>query len=730
MPAMNRREMMKLTALALNASGLSSLAASTPAVSAVPASAAGKAEDVWAWIRSNRTLIAEAYNPPFYPSLDYVPAKAVEIAKALNCDSMRYPAASYYAYFPTKSGYPVHPELKGDPMKESLELLRKAGLRTVAYVPLNHPFMATDAKDPRYLEWCRRDADGNPLITKHYGFNKYYEGCLNGPVREVARTLTTEVLGYDFDVMYFDGPYEGMNNAHVFCHCKWCQAAYQKRFGRAVPDEDKCTLEERVQYIQWMRDEVVMGFFQEIHDLIQRTRKVPMLFNDTGLLTKMEWRGHCIPVADGFMYEAAETPEDKLFNLQLGRGTDKVTWTYVGHHTIYNREHIKNTDGRGWFTYPVEEQELLLDGATATAAGVGIVYWGLSRFFYQDKAPLEYTSGKEVKQIFDFSEKHHSLLKRLKPRPQVGVMVSDQTINWYGSNKFVHAGYANYYHGAFNLLKSLSIDSEPFLDWLMTPEVLARYEMVYLPSAACLSDAQCEMLRKYVQGGGVLVATHLTSVADEHGRARKDFGLADVFGASFTEAEPYEYPDLYLKPVGGGELQPQDMQIMRFKATTGKVLAATWDRGNRRDLGTAIVSNTAGKGKCIYIGSGLEAVYEESRIGAVRDTLAKLLLPHLEAGRRYSVEFVQGITPHLMAAEKDAVLHLLSDIGDRNLHTKTRARFAAVENVKAKVRVKGTAKSARLLVAGTSLPFQQVGEWVTVTVPRVDIYEAIHVETA
>ncbi len=39
----------------------------------------------------------------------------MDIARQLNADSLRYPAASYFAYFPTKSGYPVHPELKGDP---------------------------------------------------------------------------------------------------------------------------------------------------------------------------------------------------------------------------------------------------------------------------------------------------------------------------------------------------------------------------------------------------------------------------------------------------------------------------------------------------------------------------------------------------------------------------------------------------------------------------------------
>lgn len=48
-----------------------------------------------------------------------------------------------------KSGYPVHPEMQGDPMRETVDLCRKAGLKTTAYVPLNHPFMDATSKDPR-----------------------------------------------------------------------------------------------------------------------------------------------------------------------------------------------------------------------------------------------------------------------------------------------------------------------------------------------------------------------------------------------------------------------------------------------------------------------------------------------------------------------------------------------------------------------------------------------------
>src|SRR6185369_2970736 len=409
-----------------------------------------------------------------------------------------------FAYFPTKSGYPVHPELKGDPMRETADLCRRDNLKLIAYVPLNHPFMDTSSKDPRYQEWCKRSADGTPMITEHYGFAKYFEGCLNSPVRDVIRTLVREVLTqYPVDVMYFDGPYQGMQMAKERRRCKHCEAAHQQRFNKPVAASDD------VEYQNWMADKFVIAFLREIREMIRATRDVPTLYSDTSLLSRREWRNRGIPVVDGFMFESAETPEDKLFNLQLGHSTGKKIWTYVGTHTQYNREHMASDRTRGWFSYPVESQELLLDGATAIAGGAGIVYWGLSRFFYMPQSPPSYDSGKYVKEIFDFSAKHRDLLAAATARPIAGVMVGDQTIDWFAGKHFVAKGYENYYHGAWQVMKDLGYDAEPFLDWPVTPLQLAKYKMVWLANCACLSDAQCAMLRDYVSGGGTLIATHL-----------------------------------------------------------------------------------------------------------------------------------------------------------------------------------------------------------------------------
>jgi hypothetical protein len=698
------------------------LGAGALAAAPQPSRAAAANAPAEVWLKTCRGLICEAYNPPFYPSFDYKADRAVTIATELNADSLRYPAASYYAYIPTKSGYPVHSELKGDPFRETADLCKQAGLRLIAYVPLNHPFMDAASKDPRYQEWSKKFADGSPMTTEHYGFARYLEGCLNSPVRDVIRTLVREVLTqYPVDVMYFDGPYQGLMNAKEPCQCKHCQAAYEKRFGKPVPAK-----QDDVAYVEWMANDVVSAFLREIREMIRTTRDVPVLFNDTSLLSKREWRNRAIPVVDGFMYEAAETPEDKLFNLQRGHSTGKTIWTYVSTHTQYNREHMKSDRTRGWFSYPVASQGLLLDGATAIAGSAGIVYWGLSRFFYMPQTPLCYESGRYVKEIFDFSATHRDLLAEATARPIAGIMVGDQTIDWFAGKHFVGKGYENCYRGSWQVMKDLGYDAEPFLDYLAKPEQLARYKMVWLANTACLSDRQCAMLRDYVNAGGTLVAPHLTSIADEHGKMRANYGLADLFGAQFANVEPVEIPDLYLKRPSG-ELIPQDPQTMRFTNTDGgKVLAETVDLGHRGNLGPAIVQ----RGRVIYIGSGLEAVYAETRMKRLREFLATLIDPVLSPHRTYEVEYRGGVLPHLTATKDTILLHLLADTGNKTKKLRIREEFLPVENIKARIRVPEgrTVESVSLLRGGELSTRARTPGWIEVTVPRVLIHNAVRMD--
>jgi hypothetical protein len=292
--------------------------------------------------------------------------------------------------------------------------------------------------------------------------------------------------------------------------------------------------------------------------------------------------------------------------------------------------------------------------------------------------------------------------------------------------------YENYYRGAWQVLKDIGYDAEPFLDYLATPEQLARYRLVYVPNAACMSEAMGAMLRAYVAAGGSLIATHLTSIADERGRMRRDFGLADLFGASAAGPEPVEIPDLYLK-LPGNEFIPQDPQVFRWrKIAGGEVLAETIDRGHRANLGPAILRRTVGKGKVIYIGSGLEAVYAETRMKRLREYFAALIDPVLAAHRPYALDFRSGVMAHFTSSRDTLLLHLLADTGNKFKKLRAREEFIAVENVRASIRVPEgrSVRAVSLLRSGQALPAAPRAGWLEVTVPRLRIHEAVRVDLA
>jgi hypothetical protein len=70
-------------------------------------------------------------------------------------------------------------------------------------------------------------------------------------------------------------------------------------------------------------------------------------------------------------------------------------------------------------------------------------------------------------------------------------------------------------------------------DRLLNPAHIDRFKVLILPNIAALSDEQCNQLRQYLHRGGSIVATLETSLYDEWGGPRQDFGLADVFGARY-----------------------------------------------------------------------------------------------------------------------------------------------------------------------------------------------------
>jgi hypothetical protein len=135
---------------------------------------------------------------------------------------------------------------------------------------------------------------------------------------------------------------------------------------------------------------------------------------------------------------------------------------------------------------------------------------------------------KPVERIYQRLARWERYLRNEASLARVGLVYSQQT-GW-----FRPGAVEDHILGWYQALVESRIPFEMVHDRLLDTVHLRSLKTLILPSIAALSDGQCSQLRSFVENGGGLVATHETSLYDEWGVPRRDLGLADLFGVTFT----------------------------------------------------------------------------------------------------------------------------------------------------------------------------------------------------
>ena len=154
-----------------------------------------------------------------------------------------------------------------------------------------------------------------------------------------------------------------------------------------------------------------------------------------------------------------------------------------------------------------------------------------------------------LKVVEDLYRWHHGAeryLRNEEPLARVGLVYSQQTAWFYGGPR-AREKVEDHALGWYQALIEARIPFEMVHDRLLDADHLARFKTLILPNIAALSDEQCRQLRAFVERGGGLVATYETSLYDEWGVRRADFGLADLFGVSFRGRADGPMRNAYLR---------------------------------------------------------------------------------------------------------------------------------------------------------------------------------------
>ena len=68
----------------------------------------------------------------------------------------------------------------------------------------------------------------------------------------------------------------------------------------------------------------------------------------------------------------------------------------------------------------------------------------------------------------------------------------------------------------------------------LTTARIGKYKTLILPNIALLSDAECAALKRFVTGGGSVMASFETGLYNERNEKRSELGVADIFGIRTT----------------------------------------------------------------------------------------------------------------------------------------------------------------------------------------------------
>ena len=290
-----------------------------------------------------------------------------------------------------------------------------------------------------------------------------------------------------------------------------------------------------------------------------------------------EWRGHSFGVqgaADHFKAADAVTlagvdiyhpGEDRLTGHEIGFGGDISRSLKGGEPYLVVETQAQGQ--MGWLPYP---GQLRLQAYSHLASGaMGVMYWHWGSLhnsfetYWKGLLSQDYSPNPTYREAADFGREiaeHADALTGLTKRNRIAVMISNEALTaleWFGLEsgfpRRYSGGGANYndvFRWVYDALFDLNLEAD-VVPADADAERLARYDVLIAPALYVTPESTTAALRDYVRGGGHLVTTFRTGVADENVQVftdRQPHGLSALLGLGtdqFTRPE-----GVRLAPVG------------------------------------------------------------------------------------------------------------------------------------------------------------------------------------
>jgi len=491
-----------------------------------------------------------SYDPKFW--LNYF--------RRTHSDAACLSAGGCVAYYPTQIPFHHRSLWQGDsdPFGDLVSGCRELGMNVVARTDPHATYQDVYEAHP---DWIAVDAAG--YKRRHWASPELWVTCALGPYNfEFMTAVTREIVErYRVDGI-FSNRWEGSGT----CYCEHCQMNFKRATGFDLPRTSNPQDPARRAFILWEQDRLFELWRLWDATIRKANPNAAFIANaGGGALSSLDMKtiGELAPTlfADRQARSGVAPPWENGKNGKEYRAT-------LGQKPIVGIFSVGVEDRNRWKDSVQSADEIRLWVVDAIANGMRPWFTKFSGTLYDGRWL------KPVEDLYGWHYRNERYLRNQRPLARVAMVYSQQTAWFYGGEQ-ARAKVEDHTMGFYQALIEARIPFEMVHDRLLDDQHTEPFRTLILPNIAALSKEQCEQLRAFVRRGGSLVATYETSLYDEWGARRADFGLADLFGLSV--AGPAEGPtrNSYLhieKLPGTGESHP----ILAGLEDAGRIINGTY----------------------------------------------------------------------------------------------------------------------------------------------------------
>ncbi len=670
------------------------------------------------------------YDPKFW--LDYF--------KRIHADAACLSAGGAVAYYPTK--IPMHYRSAwmkdSDPFGELFAGCRKQNMTVLARTD---PHAVHQYIYDAHPDWIAVDAEGKK--RRHWAAPELWVTCALGPYNfEYMTEVHKEIM-----TMYKpDGIFSNRWAGSGMCYCEHCQRNFKAAYNMDLPrTNDPQNLVQR-NYIQWKQQRLFAVWKlwdSEIRKINPQARYIAN--SGGGALSSLDMK--TIGEISATLFSDKQARRGLTTPLQNGRNGKEYRAT-MGRKAIGGIFSVGVEEPYRWKDSVQSEAEIRMWVAEGTANGLRPWFTKFSGTLY-DKRWL-----KVVEDIYNWHYKAEKYLRNETPLARVAMVYSQQTATFYGGSR-AQAKVEDHTEGFYHALVEARIPFEMVHDQLLDAAHVDQFKVLILPNIAALSEGQCNQLREFVKRGGSIVATHETSLYDEWGARRKDFGLADLFGATFKGRleSPMQNSYLQLEKDSSGKFHPilagledagriingvsrVDVEATEKSAMPLTVIPSYPDLPMElvyprvKNSGIAGVHlHEIGKARVVYFPWDIDRTFWEVMSPAHGKLLSNAVRWALNEEPFVTVAGAGMIDVTVWRQRDSMTVHLVNLTNPMLMKGPIR-ELIPISEQKVRVRLPHDKKvgKVQLLVSGTAIRAEVSGEYLLVTVPSILAHEVVAID--